>query len=102
MAATKRSQRPLSEDWRKSIQASNIMRRLSDHSEGKVQMTATQINAAKIVLGKCIPDLARTEHTGLNGGAMEVANVDVRGLNDKDLVAFHALLAKAAKTQDES
>ena len=52
----------------------------SDHALGEVEMTATQINAAKIVLGKIIPDLARTEVAGDPNNPLEVdVYVDVFG-----------------------
>lgn len=87
----------LSDSWRDKISVGVIVQRLDAHIKGTVKMSPTQINAARILLGKTIPDLARTEHTGLDGGAMQVANVDLRGLNDKDLLQMHALLSKATK-----
>lgn len=63
MAARKRKVN-LSDNWKDGIRASNIMRRLYDHCNGDVEMSMSQINAAKIVLSKIVPDLARQEIIG--------------------------------------
>lgn len=47
----------LSEDWRKRIQVGVITDRLMKHLNGSIELTATQINAAKILLAKTAPDL---------------------------------------------
>ena len=38
---------------------------------GEVKLTAEQINAAKLILSKIVPDLARQELTGINGDAIK-------------------------------
>jgi hypothetical protein len=63
MAARKRKV-TLSDNWKDGIRASNVMRRLYDHCNGDTEMSMSQINAAKIILSKIVPDLARTELTG--------------------------------------
>lgn len=69
MAAKKiRGTKNLDQQWRDNIKAGVIMQRLCSHVDGKVEMTATQIQAAKVVLGKMIPDLKAIEH----GGSMTV------------------------------
>ena len=40
------------------------MKRLEDHANGKIELSATQINAIKIYLGKVIPDMKSVEHSG--------------------------------------
>jgi hypothetical protein len=62
MAARKRRV-ALSDDWKANIQATQIMNRLYGHVLGDVELSQTQINAAKIILAKILPDLA---HTDLN------------------------------------
>lgn len=59
-----RKTRSLNEEWRTRIQASMLVNRLSDHAEGKIEMSATQIKAAEILLRKVAPDLASVEHSG--------------------------------------
>lgn len=63
----------LSDDWKARIQGSQIMNRLMGHVNGEIELTATQVNAAKILLGKVIPDLKSTEMslTGKDGGPVE-------------------------------
>jgi hypothetical protein len=68
MAARKRKVE-LTDTWRDGIRVSNVMKRLYDHCNGEVEMSMSQINAAKIILGKLVPDLARTEVSGTPGGA---------------------------------
>ena len=61
---TKRRKAAMTEDHREKIQVSHIIRRLSKHVEGEVEMTTSQISAAKILLGKVLPDLQATQLTG--------------------------------------
>jgi hypothetical protein len=96
MAARKRKV-ALTDDWKENIRASMIMNRLVKHVEGEVDMTPTQINAAKIVLGKILPDLARSELTGQDGAPITVAAIDMKGLSDAELDQMQRLLAKAAQ-----
>lgn len=49
---------------RQKIQASNIITRLYDHVEGKVQMSATQITAAIALLDRSVPKLQQIQHVG--------------------------------------
>ena len=67
MAARKRKVE-LTETWKNKIQVSVLGLRLYEHALGQNEMTNTQIKAADIILRKLVPDLARTEHTGENGG----------------------------------
>jgi hypothetical protein len=53
------------------IQASQLINRLISHANGEIEMTASQVNAAKIVIGKAIPDLKAVEVTGEDGGPIE-------------------------------
>jgi hypothetical protein len=68
----KRTETPLHADkTKKLIQASQLINRLILHANGKCDMSATQVNAAKIVIGKVIPDLKAIEVTGEGGGAVK-------------------------------
>lgn len=60
-----------SEEIRKKIQASQLINRLTNHALGKAKMTTTQVQAAKILLGKAVPDLKALEVTGQGGGPLE-------------------------------
>jgi hypothetical protein len=51
----------MSEDWRTKIKAAELINRLGNHAMGGVEMTATQIKAAEILLKKCLPDLQQVQ-----------------------------------------
>lgn len=52
------------EKTKKLIQASQLLNRLISHANGEADMSQSQINAAKIVIGKYIPDLKAIEISG--------------------------------------
>lgn len=51
------------DEIREKIKGSHIIRRLSDHIDNDT-MTPSQVNAAKVLLAKIIPDLKQQENTG--------------------------------------
>jgi hypothetical protein len=61
----------LTDEWKAKIQAGVILDRLVKHVSGEIEMTSSQIKAADILLKKTVPDLARTEVTGADGGAQQ-------------------------------
>jgi hypothetical protein len=66
MAARKRKGTkdvPMPDSWRKKIQATEIMTRMQSFFFGELQLSGDQLRAAQIILGKVIPDLARTDTT---------------------------------------
>lgn len=77
------------EEWRKKIQASQLLNALGNHVAGKIEMSATQVNAAKILLAKVLPDVKAMEITGNNGAPLEtVTRVElVPGGNGTDSAA---------------
>ena len=54
----------LTDTWKERIKASVLGLRLYAHAQGEIEMSATQIKAADILLKKLIPDLARNELVG--------------------------------------
>lgn len=48
-------------DVRQKIQASQIINRLSDHLNGKADLSPTQLRAAEILLKKTLPDLSSVD-----------------------------------------
>ena len=48
----------LSENTRKRIQCTQIVNRLQKHVDGEVDMSATQVRAAEVLLRKVLPDLS--------------------------------------------
>jgi hypothetical protein len=71
MAARKRV--GLSENTRQRIQTTMLVKRLEDHAAGKCELSATQIQAARILLDRTLPTLQSIEHTGEGGGPVQVA-----------------------------
>ncbi len=49
------------EQTRSKIQTSQLINRLMGHANGEVEMSATQVRAAEILLKKTIPDLSSME-----------------------------------------
>jgi hypothetical protein len=50
--------------WTDSIQTSLLLKKLQNHILKEEFMTATQIQAAKLLLDRTIPVLKQIEHTG--------------------------------------
>jgi hypothetical protein len=49
---------------RQKIQASQLINRLHDNAFGKVELSPTQVQSIRILLGKCLPDLQAVQHSG--------------------------------------
>lgn len=62
MAARKRTWTP--EIVRERIRTSMLVRRLTKHVLGQVEMSPTQVRAAEVLLKKRLPDLSAVEHSG--------------------------------------
>ena len=54
--------------------ATQLLNRLIKHGNGELDMSMSQINAAKIVIGKYIPDLKAVEHRGDPDNPISVIN----------------------------
>ena len=72
------------EDVRRKIQSSQLINRLSDHANGKVDMSPTQVRAAEILLKKSIPDLTQVQGSEPDGShkvtqKIEMVIVDAQG-----------------------
>ncbi|MDE1828253.1 MAG: hypothetical protein KGH65_03785 [Candidatus Micrarchaeota archaeon] len=63
-----------------AIKVGLILKKLQDHIDDPASngLQATQIAAAKILLGKALPDLKATEHSGPAGEAIGVQFI-IRG-----------------------
>ena len=55
---------PWPDKVRERIKTSMLANRLHDHAFGNAEMSATQVQAAKILLDKTLPNLAQTELSG--------------------------------------
>lgn len=69
-ARTSRGLGRLSEEWRERIKVGVILQRLNDCAAGELEMGPDQIAAAKILLGKVLPDVKAMELSGPDGGPM--------------------------------
>jgi hypothetical protein len=52
------------ENSRAAIQTTQILKRLQNHVLGELELTQTQIAAARILLNKSMPDLQAVTHSG--------------------------------------
>jgi septum formation inhibitor-activating ATPase MinD len=67
---------------REAIKTGLILKRLQDHAlnENGDVMTTSQVQAARLLLGKVMPDLQAVAHTGADGGPVQVKfNVRIAG-----------------------
>lgn len=60
------------EKTKRLIRASQLLNRLTSHANGEIEMSQSQVAAAKIVIGKVVPDLKAVEHTGPEGGPVQM------------------------------
>lgn len=60
----RKNRRNTTEREKLKIRASMLLNRLESFAKGKVEMSAAQVQAARIVIGKVIPDLKSVEVTG--------------------------------------
>jgi hypothetical protein len=74
-----RTNKPLHDDRTKErIRASQLLNRLTQFANGEIVMDSAQVQAARIVIGKILPDMKAVEHTGKDGGPL-VVNVNKCG-----------------------
>ena len=62
--AARTNRTKLDDKWKEKIKAGVILDRLMKHVDGALDMSTTQINAAKILLNKVYPDLKAHEIDG--------------------------------------
>lgn len=62
----------MNERWRDKIQASQIINCLNNHVKGTQEMSSTQIQAANILLRKCVPDLQAIDMTSDVKGELKI------------------------------
>jgi hypothetical protein len=68
-----RTEKPNHDDKTKQlIRASQLLNRLNSFVNGEVELSAAQVNAAKVVIGKVIPDLKSVEHSGNQDKPLEM------------------------------
>jgi len=63
--------------------ATQLVNRLISHVNGEVELSASQVQAAKVVIGKYIPDLKAIEHSGPDGKPIEtISTIQLIALDD--------------------
>ena len=72
------------EKWRSHVKAAKIREQLHKCIFGEIELTTQQLAAAKILLDKCIPNLASVEHTG------SIEQRHVTEYSDAELIAIIA------------
>jgi hypothetical protein len=78
-----RKNKPLHDDKTKErIRASQLLNRLNSFAIGEIEMTAAQVNAAKIVIGKVVPDLKSVELANRDGEELKTVSRIVREIVD--------------------
>ena len=78
--------RPYPQRARERITGSKILSCLIDHVEGKIELSNSQVNAARILLGKVLPDMKSVEvdvHAQLK-------TISTHRLTDEQLMAIAA------------
>lgn len=60
-----------------------IIKRLTDHIDGEIEMATTQVTAALGLLKKSLPDLKATEITGADGQSLFPTDVNVNAVGPK-------------------
>lgn len=66
MAARKRKIK-LTENWKEKIRTSMLLNRVNSHALGEVEMTSTQLDAAKFLLNKTISNAALDSNVNHSG-----------------------------------
>lgn len=73
------------DEVKQKIQASQLINRLTSHALSDVPiMDASQVTAAVKLLGKVVPDLKAVEHSGPDGGPVQVNTVERIIVRPKD------------------
>ena len=67
------------EQTRTKIQASQLINRLTDHVLGNVEMSASQVRAAEVLLKKALPDLQAVAVAADRSGVLADILKDISG-----------------------
>jgi len=65
----------LADQTRDAIKTSMLINRLTDHALGEVEMTATQVRSAEILLNKTLPNLKSSDDSLSVDGVLGVREV---------------------------
>lgn len=67
---------------RDKIRTSQLINRLMNHVQGKIDLSQTQLKSIEILLKKCLPDLKQIEHVGSDGELLPILRVGWDGTTD--------------------
>lgn len=70
------------------------MSRVNKHANGEIEMTPTQVAAAKLYLSKTLPDLKSSELTGKDGGAIKIDTTPLSDVDKQILADFKSTISK--------
>lgn len=59
-----KERKAMSDEWRTKIQTGMIIYRCNEHIKGNIELSATQVKCAQMLLNKVLPDLKAVEHSG--------------------------------------
>lgn len=95
------------DNWRESISATKIMKRLEDHADGKLEkeLSPTQIKAYEVILSRLVPSLSAVEQTNVNEGETlteEQILLKLQSLILGNRQMVEAILAASKKTPDHA
>lgn len=79
------------QEIREKIRASQLINRLQGHVDGEVELSATQVRAAEILLRKSVPDLSSTELSGPNGAPIAIEGSERPRLSREEWLKAHGL-----------
>ncbi len=57
------------------IRASQLLNRLNSFVNGECELSQAQVNAARVIIGKAIPDLKAVEHSGEINGTHKLVQI---------------------------
>lgn len=70
-----KSTREMTESHRKRIQTGNLLNRLQQFAEGKIEISRDRLKAHEILLRKTLPDLSATDLTTKGGSVSFTMNI---------------------------
>lgn len=83
--------------WRDKNKIGALMSRVNRHANGEIEMTFTQIAAAKLFLSKTLPDLKSSELTGKDGGAIVITATPLSDVDKQILADYQSKLKGETK-----
>lgn len=66
MAAPRRTPTEKQKNWRDAIDTSRLINKLRDHTDGKCEMSQTQLKACELLLSRTVPTLSAVEQTTIS------------------------------------